>query len=181
MMSNQESLFKELEKANKNIKKVIYSASTSIEKSVDELSKMGAEHVREMLSRPGTGKEYKYSYGKHRASAPGDPPAAQPGRPLHRSIFSEVTEKRKDGDKGRAVAIFGSRLMYARYLEYGWRRGASVGEPRPFMRPTAAWVAEKTPGVVAKNWIKARNAAIAKLPKTSNTGSNSVEYVGKMR
>lgn len=180
-MSNQASLFKELDKANKNIKKVIYSASTSIEKSVDELSKMGADHVREIISKPGSGKEYTYRYGKHRASSPGQPPAAQPGRPLYRSIFSEVTERRKDGDKGRAVAIFGSRLNYAKYLEYGWRSKSRVGEPRPFMRPTADFVAERTPGIVAKNWIKARNAAIAKLPKNSNTGSNRVDYVGKIR
>ena len=182
MTTNQASLYKELDKASKNAKKVIYSASYSIEKSVQELCDMGKDHVLELISKPGSGKQYTYSYGKHTASAPGQPPAARVGGPLYKSIVSVVTEKKASGDKGRVVGHFGSTQKYALFLEYGWRRkDGGVGEPRPFMRPTADFVREKTPGVVVRNWIAYRNAAIKKLPKSSNTGANAASYVGKMR
>lgn len=178
MMSNQESLYRELEKANKNTKKVIYAAASSIERSVQEICDSGADHIRQMISKPGKGKEYDYAYGKHRASAPGDPPAAEPGRPLYESITSQITNDRKTGDKMAVEGIYGSTARYAPFLEYGWRRKGSVGEPRPFMRPTAEWVRTIVPGIVARNWIKARNSAISKLPKS---GPDGTVYVGKMR
>ena len=159
MTTNQASLYKELEKASKNAKKVIYSASHSIEKSVQELCDMGKNQVLEIISKPGSGKQYTYSYGKHVASAEGQPPAARIGGPLYNS-----TQK------------------YAIFLEYGWKRkNGATGAPRPFMRPTADFVRERTPGVVARNWIAYRNAAIKKLPKSSNTGADAASYVGKMR
>jgi hypothetical protein len=179
MMSNQASLFKELEKANKNTKKVIYAAASTIERSVQEISDAGADHIREMITKPGKGKEYKYAYGQHRASAPGDPPAAEAGRPLHKSIISAITSGRRDGDRMQVEGMYGSTARYAPFLEYGWRRKGSVGEPRPFMRPTGEWVRGITPGIVIKNWIRARNAAIKNLPK--NAGPDSTTYVGKIR
>lgn len=182
MTTNQASLYKELEKASKNAKKVIYSASHSIEKSVQELCDMGKNQVLEIISKPGSGKQYTYSYGKHVASAEGQPPAARIGGPLYKSIVSVVTEKKASGDKGRAVGHFGSTQKYAIFLEYGWKRkNGATGAPRPFMRPTADFVRERTPGVVARNWIAYRNAAIKKLPKSSNTGADAASYVGKMR
>ena len=182
MSTNQASLYKELEKVNKNVKKVIYSAANSMEKSVQELCDMGKDHVLELISKPGSGKEYNYSYGRHVASSDGEPPAARIGGPLYKSIVSELTEKKASGDKGRVVGHFGSTQKYAIFLEYGWRRkDGATGAPRPFMRPTAEFIAGKTPGVVARNWISARNKAIAKLPKSSNTGGNAVSYSGKMR
>jgi hypothetical protein len=182
MTTNQASLYKELDKASKNAKKVIYSASHSIEKSVQELCDMGKAEVLELIGKPGSGKEYTYSYGRHIASAEGDPPAARIGGPLYKSIVSEVTEKKASGDKGRVIGHFGSRQKYALFLEYGWRRkDGGTGAPRPFMRPTAESIRQKTPGVVARNWISYRNAAIKKLPKSSNTGADAATYVGKMR
>jgi hypothetical protein len=178
----QQSLFKELEKANKNLKKVIYSAAASIEKSVQQIVDAGANDVRERISKPGSGKEYTYSYGPHRASSPGEPPSARIGGPLYKSIVSQITQSRKDGDKGRVEGYYGANIYYAPFLEYGWRRKSSVGEPRPFMRPSAEYVRSITPGIVARNWIKNRNAAIKKLSGSSkNSGADQVSYVGKMR
>ncbi|HBV11773.1 MAG TPA: hypothetical protein DEB60_01415 [Brevundimonas sp.] len=73
------------------------------------------------LSRPGTGR----IYGKHQASAPGEPPAVDTGR--LRNATQADTQVRRDGDDivGRVVA----NVDYARALEVGTERMA----PRPFL------------------------------------------------
>jgi len=73
------------------------------------------------LSRPGTGR----IYGKHQASAPGEPPAVDTGR--LRNATQADTQVRRDGDDivGRVVA----NADYAHALEAGTERIA----PRPFL------------------------------------------------
>ncbi|MNE40071.1 hypothetical protein D3C80_1340600 [compost metagenome] len=73
------------------------------------------------LSRPGSGR----IYGKHQASAPGEPPAVDTGR--LRNATQADTQVRRDGDDivGRVVA----NSEYAHALEVGTERMA----PRPFL------------------------------------------------
>lgn len=75
----------------------------------------------DLLSRPGSGRVY----GKHRASAPGEPPAPDTGN--LRANTNADTNLRRDGDDivGRIVA----NAEYAEALEKGTERMA----PRPFL------------------------------------------------
>ena len=75
----------------------------------------------DILSRPGTGRQY----GKHRASVPGQPPAADTGGLRNRTQAD--TQLRRDGDDlvGRIV----SNSEQALALEKGTERIA----PRPFL------------------------------------------------
>ena len=75
----------------------------------------------DVLSRPGGGR----MYGRHRASAPGDPPAVDTGN--LRNHTQADTQLRYEGGKivGRIVA----NTAYASALEHGTERIA----PRPFM------------------------------------------------
>lgn len=86
------------------------------------------DEIGKSLEHPGTGRWY----GKHRASAPGRPPARKYGG-LARSI-----NWRYNGVIGRLMAggpsaIVYSSSEYAPHLEYGTVHMA----PRPFMRPAA--------------------------------------------
>lgn len=77
--------------------------------------------AKQLASTPGTGRRY----GRHRASAPGNPPAPDTGR-LRASISREV------GKVGTVlVARVGTDVAYGRYLELGTSRMAA----RPFLRP----------------------------------------------
>lgn len=75
----------------------------------------------DLLSRPGSGE----LYGKHRASAPGEPPAPDTGR--LRAATQADEQVRRDGDDlvGRVVA----NTEYAAALEVGTERMAA----RPFL------------------------------------------------
>lgn len=75
----------------------------------------------DLLSRPGTGE----LYGKHRASAPGEPPAPDTGR--LRAATQADPDVRRDGDDlvGRVVA----NTEYALPLEKGTERMAA----RPYL------------------------------------------------
>lgn len=102
--------------------------------------------IKQILLTPGTGR----LYGKHRASAPGDPPAPDMGQ-LQRSITHEVVND--------TTVRVGTPLKYADALEYGSLRrggkthpragrgalGARLGAiaPRPFMRPARASVKDE--------------------------------------
>lgn len=87
-------------------------------------------------------------YGKHRASAPGEPPAVDTGR-LRGSISTNwsgsgmakgSTEGVARGEDGVGqpdakedmfTVVVGTNVPYASFLEFGTRNMA----PRPFMRP----------------------------------------------
>ncbi|MCJ8334562.1 MAG: HK97 gp10 family phage protein [Epibacterium sp.] len=82
--------------------------------------------VRSIHRGPKTGTVYqKYNPRRvHQASAPGEAPATDTKR-LANSIFFDR--------EGVLTATVGSRLVYAKYLEYGTRDIAQ----RPFMTPAA--------------------------------------------
>lgn len=73
------------------------------------------------LKQAGTGRQY----GRHRASAPGQPPATDTGR-----LAASVREELGRDSKG-LVEVIGTDVRYARFLELGTRTTA----PRPFLRP----------------------------------------------
>lgn len=98
----------------------------------------GLALVREVvltLSRPGTGRLYPRGGGKvHRASAPGEPPAADTGE-LRGSIGMEIA--------GTVLRV-GSGLAKAEGLEFGMTTPTGgVVAPRPFMRPAFASVRDE--------------------------------------
>lgn len=80
------------------------------------------------LSQPGSGRTYFRGKGRfHRASAPGEPPAADTGQ-LRGSIGHD------DRSTPRKISIrVGTNLKKAVKLEFGDKRVAA----RPFMRPSA--------------------------------------------
>lgn len=78
-------------------------------------------NVRKLLSQGGSGR----TYGRHTASAPGQPPAVDTGR-LRASYTHEVGEDAR----GPYVDI-GTNVEYAPFLEFGTRHIA----PRPHLRP----------------------------------------------
>lgn len=90
-------------------------------KGIQRAALAGEAITKANLSRPGTGR----IYGKHQASAPGEPPAADTGR--LRNATQADTQVRLDGDDivGRVVA----NDEKAHALEVGTERMA----PRPFL------------------------------------------------
>lgn len=74
--------------------------------------------VKQELSKPGMGRQY----GRHTASAPGDPPAPDTGR-LRNSVQTEVFRGPSD-----VVGQVSINTEYAAFLELGTERMA----PRPF-------------------------------------------------
>ncbi len=90
-------------------------------KGVQRAALAGEAITKANLSRPGSGR----IYGKHQASAPGEPPAVDTGR--LRNATQADTQVRRDGDDivGRVVA----NVDYAHALEVGTERMAS----RPFL------------------------------------------------
>lgn len=75
-------------------------------------------HIRTLISKPGSGRVY----GKHRASAPGEPPATDTGD-LISSIRSSIQP---------TEATIVADEKYAIWLE----AGTSKMKPRPFFDPT---------------------------------------------
>ncbi|GBF05847.1 hypothetical protein DAERI_060107 [Deinococcus aerius] len=91
------------------------------EQAVAQAAQRLRNEVVEELSRPGSGR----TYGRHVASAPGDPPAVDTGR-LRQSMTALQIK--------RGHWRVGTNVEYAIYLEFGTRRIA----PRPFFRPAVA-------------------------------------------
>ncbi|MCO8017499.1 hypothetical protein NI456_01375 [Brevundimonas diminuta] len=90
-------------------------------KGIQRAALAGEAITKANLSRPGSGR----IYGKHQASAPGEPPAVDTGR--LRNATQADTQVRRDGDDivGRVVA----NDEKAHALEVGTERMA----PRPFL------------------------------------------------
>jgi HK97 gp10 family phage protein len=82
-----------------------------------------AEARQSILKGPKTGRVYvRRGRIRHRASAPGQPPASDTGT-LARSIVIDV-------DKDKVTASVGSNVKYAPFLELGTSRMAA----RPFLK-----------------------------------------------
>lgn len=98
-----------------------------IENAVEETAKEIEQRIKLGMMEPHSGRWY----GKHRASAPGEMPAAETGN-LVNSIQTDP-----DGDATWAVW---TGVEYAVHLEYG-APNANIA-PRPFMRPATADAAD---------------------------------------
>ena len=88
-----------------------------------------ANHARTAVQGGGGGQVYeKYNPRRtHRASAAGQPPATDTGR-----LASSITQERSQTSTGAVSTwLAGSKVDYAKWLEFGTR----LVDPRPFMRP----------------------------------------------
>lgn len=93
------------------------------------------------------------SLGFHKASAPGQPPAADTGD-LRRSWqvgFGAISSRSGVFSGGRYVMKIGSALPYSRRLEFG---GGAIA-PRPYLRPACDIVRPKAGEMVAYEVEKA--------------------------
>jgi len=126
--------------------------------------------VRVTLSQPGTGRLYKAgggtkgarnlrAQGLHRASAPGQPPAVNtnrlraswitsagpgPGQRIARNDgFISVTKRPE-----RVTMLYGSRVKYAPFLEYGTKRI----KKRPYLARAVPKVQEKAEAIMARSF-----------------------------
>lgn len=88
-------------------------------KATEEVRK---EAIRLILETAKTGRQY----GKHRASAPGEPPASQTGTLVNRTVT--------DFDEIRLVGSVRFQTEYAMHLEVGTENM----EARPYGRPALA-------------------------------------------
>jgi hypothetical protein len=127
--------------------------------------------LRLHLSKPGSGRRYRVAKGKkkgrnlrargiHVASAPGNPPAALNGHLraswtiVQRGFGTKTIDANKDGQidgfssvKGRKTLVtymLGTNLVYARALEYGFRKLAA----RPYVRPVVKYVTPKVQDIM---------------------------------
>ena len=88
-----------------------------------------ANHARSAVQGGGGGQVYeKYNPRRtHRASAAGQPPATDTGR-----LASSITQERSQTSTGAVSTwLAGSKVDYAKWLEFGTR----LMDARPFMRP----------------------------------------------
>lgn len=85
--------------------------------------------MRRAIAEPGSGRVYRRGNVRHRASAPGEPPATDTGYLLN-SVGTEIYELQ---------AYVGNTAQYALYLERGTRHIA----PRPFVRESARRVLDQ--------------------------------------
>lgn len=120
----------QLRKRAKEIEKIVAEATRYNVQATNIAAKEGANRVKELLSKEGSYKVTKYSWGEHWSSAPGDPPAKGRGT-LYDSI---VSGELNNGNP--AVSFFGSNVRYSVYLEFG-HGGPKPAAPRPFMRVVA--------------------------------------------
>ncbi len=141
-----------------------------------DIQLVASKRIRAALSKPGTGRLYRVSRGRangrnlrargwHRASAPGQAPAANTGRLRQSWAIGMVSADQKFGIGKRKTTqdlasltaevtpnsvsfTYGSNLKYARVLEYGSRRMRS----RPYVRPVFGALSKQALGIV-KNAI----------------------------
>ena len=127
---------------------------TAIGELVDLTTTDLQREITVTLSRPGTGREYRVARGQasgnlrqrgiHRASAPGQPPAADTGtlrRSWQQGGMSNIDESDGVGTSANPTKRLGSNLPYARFLEYGTMHIA----PRPYVRSSVETVRTRVP------------------------------------
>ena len=84
--------------------------SRAIRSALYEIGSENVSHLRNMIR---TGERTGRLYGSHRASAPGEPPAARPNSRLTRTLRYDV--------RGDFQCEFGDTAPYGGYLEEGTR------------------------------------------------------------
>ena len=113
--------------------------------------------TRSFLSHPGNGRMYrsrKPKGGWHQASAPGEPPAPDPGR-----YRSKVITVAGPLSRHKYYLGVGSTEPYARELEYG-RTTPTFMAPRPHFRPAMRfWIATRYVPFARNKFLAAQRAA----------------------
>lgn len=118
-------------------------------KALDETVILVQREMRLTLSKPGTGRIYRRSEGNpngrnlrekgfHQASAPGHPPAVDTGT-LRRSWqagVDHVKDTRHIKNPIRPSIQLGTKIKYARALQYGWEPRNL--KPRPYVNVAVA-------------------------------------------
>lgn len=107
--------------------------------------------IKRLLSQQGSGAFYtsKSGGGKHQASAPGEPPAADTGR-YRASWMSEVTANEiADSFIGWTMRV-GTNMWetFGRRLELGGYGGGAYIAPRPHVRPAYDGAVDEINGIL---------------------------------
>jgi len=113
-----------------DIDKIVAEAERYNIVAANQAAQEGAFRVKKLLSKDGSYKLTKYSWGDHYSSAPGEAPAMGKGT-LYNSIVSGEIQP-----SNPAISYFGSTVKYSVYLEFG-HGGPRPAAPRPFMRTVA--------------------------------------------
>lgn len=134
-------------KAADNIRKVLRAGRAGIPRDLDEIGSLLTNALTVELSTPGRGR----LYGRHRASAPGDPPAPDTGR--LRASYGFTTAR--TGAGGELTVGTGDKK--AKWLEFGTSRM----RPRPHLRPVMLRNRTRITRIIARNF-EARERAMAR-------------------
>lgn len=138
------SLYDAFAHIDKRIFSIVLSGVYQMQHAAKDLSVIGENWVRLLISRPGSYKPY-YKRGVQRmSSAPGAPPAAQKGEDLEPSIYSRTVSK---ANQNPAIAEFGSTAPFAPKLEFG----TTDMPARPFILPARQKVAAVAQSHVARH------------------------------
>jgi HK97 gp10 family phage protein len=132
-----------LEKLLRNIEKAKQAARKGAEKGVERARLAVQTTAKKKIQRgPKTG----LWYGKHQASAPGEPPATDTGT-LVRSIESKREE---------LTAWVWTEEAYGKFLEFGTRHIA----PRPWLTPAVEENRERFPVELGKAVVESIDGAV---------------------
>ena len=104
-------------------KRVVDNPEHHAERLIARAAMMVEGRIKESIQRDAkTGR----TYGKHQASAPGEPPATDKGQ-----LVSSIVMSVESDNKGEVVGIIRASAPYAAHLEFGTSNMA----PRPYMQP----------------------------------------------
>ena len=134
---------------------VAFAVERGVQEGLAGVALIMSKRLRDGLSKPGSGRKYRIAKGKkrgrnlraqgfHIASAPGEPPAASSGNLRSSWVIKPITRYGTQQDDTQFMTLekvgkhnvffrFGSKLEYARALEYGNPRGNLL--PRPYVKP----------------------------------------------
>lgn len=140
-------------------------AALSVIPTCEELQPLAVNNMKRLLGRGGP--------------LPGQPPAASRSQ-MSKQLKSGYSYKlTKDG----SIAEFWwgadwflnvrGRLVNPAWIEFG-HGGPAPAPPHPFMRPTATYLEQITPGILSKNWLRLRDKAIKKLGNAGGASSTNL-------
>lgn len=162
------TILQAFKKIDARLKNMIMAGVYAMNDTAKALAFLGAEKIRQDISKQGNYKPY-YDKGRLRySSQPGTPPAATKGGTLESSIYAQLNSRAKDNP---AVAEFGVTAPFARELEYGTPRIPA----RPFMLPARQYVASIAEDVVK---VSLERAYERNIRKQNQKGNNIVIDLG---
>jgi HK97 gp10 family phage protein len=135
----------------KNINRAQVAARKAAEREVDRARLAVETTAKKLIQRgPKSGEVYqKYNpKRKHKASAPGQPPATDTG-----TLVNSIESKR-DG----LVAVIWTEKAYGKFLEFGTRDIAA----RPWLTPAVEQNKARFPELLGKSVIESINEAVKK-------------------